>query len=154
SLAPHIDRLLFGNLPTIYLQNWLWHGHVQWYDYVLYFPYLLHFVIPIILGVIVWQSRDQHYWQVIWTYIVAAFGAFLTFWAFPAAPPWLASDNHYIQPVTRISTNVWQSLGLHNFPTLYQHITPNTVAAVPSLHSAWASLLVIFVYKFYGWRWT
>src|SRR5436190_18417820 len=28
TLAPHIDRLIFGNLPTVYLQNWLWHGQV------------------------------------------------------------------------------------------------------------------------------
>lgn len=153
SLAPHFDRLVFGNLPTVYLQNWLWRGHVSWYDYVLYLPYMFHFIMPVVLGVAVWKTRENQYWRVIWTYITVAFAAFLTFWIIPAAPPWLASDNNYIQHIARISSDVWLSLGLHNFPTLYQHITPNVVAAIPSLHAAWATLLVIFVYKLYGRRW-
>jgi membrane-associated phospholipid phosphatase len=71
----------------------------------------------------------------------------------PTAPPWLASQNHYIPHIERISTDVWFGLGLHNFPSVYNHITPNQVAAVPSLHAAWAVLLVIFVYKLYGRSW-
>ncbi len=35
SLAPFIDKHLFGNLPTVYLQNWLWQGQPRWYDVVL-----------------------------------------------------------------------------------------------------------------------
>jgi membrane-associated phospholipid phosphatase len=152
-LAPHIDKFLFGNLPTVYLQNWLWRGHTSWYDYALYLPYLLHFILPLGLAVLVWKTREKHYWRVVATYLVVAFGAFLTFFIFPAAPPWLASQNHYIQPITRISSDVWAGLGLHNFPSFYNHISPNQVAAIPSLHSAWAVLLLIFVYKLYGRRW-
>lgn len=152
-LAPHIDKFLFGNLPTVYLQNWLWHGHTSWYDYALYIPYLLHFILPLGLAILVWKTREKFYWRVVSTYLVVAFGAFLTFFIIPAAPPWLASQNHYIQPITRISSDVWAGLGLHNFPSFYNHISPNQVAAIPSLHSAWAVLLLIFVYKLYGRRW-
>jgi membrane-associated phospholipid phosphatase len=42
---------------------------------------------------------------------------------------------------------------LNDFPSVYNHISPNPVAAIPSLHAAWATLLVIFVYKLYGKRW-
>jgi hypothetical protein len=153
SLAPHIDKLLFGNLPTIYLQNLLWKGHTSWYDYVLYIPYLLHFILPFGLAILVWKTREKHYWQVVSTYLVTALGAFITFFLLPAAPPWLASQNHYIPRIERISSDVWAGLGLKNFPSVYNHITPNQVAAIPSLHAAWASLLVIFVYKLYGRRW-
>jgi membrane-associated phospholipid phosphatase len=153
SFAPHLDKLLFGNLPTIYLQNWLWRGHTSWYDYALYLPYFLHFIIPLALGIIVWRTRDKHFWRVMNTFIVVAFGSFLTFWLFPAAPPWLASQDHYIQPITRISSNVWTSLGVRDFPSLYNHIAPNPVAAIPSLHAAWATLLFILVLKLYGRRW-
>jgi membrane-associated phospholipid phosphatase len=117
-LSPHADRLLFGNLPTVYLQNWLWQGRA-----------------------------------VVSTYLVVAFGAFLTFFIFPSAPPWLASQNHYIEPITRISSQVWAGLGLQDFPSFYDHISPNPVAAVPSLHAAWAALLFIFTLKLYGRRW-
>jgi hypothetical protein len=153
SFAPHMDKLLFGGLPTVYLQELLWHGNVSWYDFVFYFAYLLHFVIPIGLAVVVWKTREKQYWRVVNTYLVTAFLAFLTFLMFPAAPPWLASENHYIEPIVRVSSDVWQAFGLGDFPSFYSRISPNPVAAVPSLHAAWATLLVIFVYKLYGRRW-
>jgi membrane-associated phospholipid phosphatase len=153
SLVPHLDKLLFGNLPTVYLQNWLWRGHTSWYDFAFYLPYFLHFIIPLGLGLLIWHNRDRHFWRVMNTFLVVAFAAFVTYLVFPAAPPWLASQNHYIQPITRISSEVWASLGIHDFPSLYHHISANAVAAVPSLHAAWATLLFIFVYKLYGRRW-
>src|SRR5436190_12523108 len=90
TLAPHIDRFLFGNLPTVYLQDWLWHGHVQWYDFAFYFAYMCHFILPLVLGVIVWKTREKQYWRVMWTYITVSFASFFTFLLFPAAPPWMA----------------------------------------------------------------
>lgn len=152
-VAPRADRLLFGNLPTVYLQNWLWRGHTSWYDYALYLPYLLHFILPLLLAILVWKTRTAQYWRVVCTYLVVAFGAFVVYLLFPAAPPWLAAQNHYIQPVTRISSEVWAGLGLQDFPSFYNQISPNPVAAVPSLHSAWAVLFFIFVLKLYGRRW-
>ena len=70
TLAPDIDKLLFGNLPTVYFQDWLWHGQVRWYDFVLYLPYMLHFVLPIGLGVLVWKTREKHYWRLANTLLV------------------------------------------------------------------------------------
>jgi len=152
-IAPRFDHAIFGNLPTIYLQDWWWRGRPQWYDYALYLPYLLHFVLPLVLALVVWKTRAKYYWQVVGTYLVVAFGAFLTYFLLPAAPPWLASQNHYIPPITRISSQVWEGLGLSDFPSAYNQITPNQVAAIPSLHAAWATLLLIFVYKLFGRRW-
>lgn len=152
-LAPHFDKLLFGSLPTKTLQNWLWKGHTSWYDIAFYIPYMLFFVIPLGLAILVWKTKDRYYWQVVTTYLVVFFGAFLTFLLYPTAPPWLASQNHYIEPIVRVSTNVWYSLGIHDFPSVYNHIAPNPVAAVPSLHAACATLLTIFAFKLYGKRW-
>lgn len=151
--APHADKLLFGKLPTIYLQHWLWKGHTSWYDYALYIPYLFHFVIPFGLAILIWKTRESEYNRALSTYLVVAFAAFLTFFIFPAAPPWLASQNHYIQPITRISSQVWAGLGLKDFPSVYNHIAPNPVAAIPSLHAGWAVLFLLFVWKLYGRRW-
>jgi hypothetical protein len=153
ALAPHFDKLIFGNLPAVYLQNWLWRGHTSWYDVVLYIPYLLFFVIPFGLALLVWKTRDKYYWQVVGAYSLLFFGAFVTFLAFPAAPPWLASDNHYIQPIVRVSSYVWGSLGIHDFSVVYSRLAANPVAAVPSLHSACATLFALFIFKLYGARW-
>lgn len=153
SLAPHFDRVVFGDLPTTYFQSWLWHGHVRWYDFVLYLPYMLFFILPLGLAILVWKTRDSHYWRVVTTYLVLFFGGFLTYLLFPAAPPWMASDGHYIQHITRISSDVWYSLGIRDFPSLYNHIAPNAVAAVPSLHAGCATLFSIFIFKLYGRKW-
>ncbi len=148
------DRFLFGgNLPTRMLQNVLYHGHVQWYDFVFYLAYMLHFILPVALAIIIWKTREKQYWRFITTYLSVSFAGFITFLLFPAAPPWLASDKGYIQPITRISSKVFYALGIHDFPSVYNKISPNPVAAMPSLHAAYATLLVLFIYKLYGKKW-
>lgn len=151
--APAADKLIFGGLPTIHLQDWLWHGSVAWYDFVLYLPYMLHFVLPLGLAVLIWKTKEAYYWRFVAAFSAVSFMAFFTFLLFPAAPPWLASDIGHIEPLTRISSEVWSSLGIEDFPSFYNEISPNPVAAVPSLHAAWAALVFIYVYKFFGRRW-
>lgn len=153
TFAPHIDKLLFGQLPTVRLQHWLWHGHTRWFDYALYLPYLTFFIVPIALALVVWKTRDHYYWRAVTAYMTLLFMAFITFFLFPAAPPWMASDQGYIEHVHRISTDVWYGLGIRDFPGIYHHIAPNPVAAIPSLHAAFAVLFSILVFKLYGRRW-
>ncbi len=154
SFAPAADKFLFGGqLPTVRLQHWLWHGHARWFDYALYFPYMMFFVVPIALALLVWKTRPKFYWQGVTSYMVLLFGAFVTFLLFPAAPPWMASDFGYIDHVHRISSDVWYGLGIRDFPSVYNHIAPNPVAAVPSLHAAFAVLFSLLVFKIYGRRW-
>lgn len=153
NLAINADKLLFGTLPTVSLQNWLWHGHVQWYDFMFYIPYVLFFALTFGLALLVWKTHEQYYWRVVNTYIILLFAAFLTFFFLPAAPPWLASENHYIGPITRVSSHVWQALGLNDFSLVYSKISPNPVAAIPSLHAACSTLFALFIYKIYGKRW-
>jgi hypothetical protein len=147
------DKWLFGSLPTKTLQGWLWHGHIQWYDFVFYLAYMMHFVIPIGLALVVWKQRAQAYWQYVSTYLLVSLMGFVTFFALPAAPPWLAAQNGYIAPIQRISSHVWYALGIQDFPSLYNKLSPNPVAAMPSLHAAYATLMLIFIYKLFGRRW-
>jgi membrane-associated phospholipid phosphatase len=153
-LAPHFDQFLFGGkLPAQYLQQWLWKGHTSWYDVVLYIPYLLFFALPLGLAILVWKTRDKYYWQVVGAYSLLFFAAFVTFLVFPAAPPWLAAQNHYIPNVIRVSSYVWASMGIHDFPSVYNHLAANPVAAVPSLHSACSTLFSMLIFKLYGKKW-
>ncbi|MBI2588606.1 phosphatase PAP2 family protein [Candidatus Saccharibacteria bacterium] len=153
NLAINADKLLFGTLPTVTLQKWLWHGHVQWYDFMFYIPYILFFALTFGLALLVWKTREHYYWRVVSTYTILFFAAFLTFFLLPAAPPWLASQNHYIEPVTRVSSHVWYALGLNDFSLVYNKISPNPVAAIPSLHAASSTLFALFILKIYGRRW-
>jgi hypothetical protein len=151
---PGVDRLMgFGELPTIWLQRWWWHGAVQWYDFVFYLFYMLHFILPFALAIVVWKMRDKDYWRYVTAYLVTSFSGFLTFLAFPAAPPWMASAKGLIEPLTRISSDVWFALGIHDFPSVYNKISPNPVAAVPSLHAAYATLFAIFAITLFRTKW-
>lgn len=150
---PWVDRKIFGQLPTTWLQSHWWHGSVQWFDFVFYIFYMLHFILPIGLALLVWKLRETYYWQLVTSYILLSFTGFLTFLLFPAAPPWMAAQQGLIEPITRISSNVWYALGIHDFPSLYNRIAPNPVAAVPSLHAGYATLFVLLTYRLFGKKW-
>lgn len=151
---PAADKLLFfGRLPTKLLQNVLWHGHVMWYDFVFYGAYMLHFVLPFGLAVAVWKLREKHYWRLVTSFLVVSFMGFLTFLIFPAAPPWLASDKGLIEPIVRVSSSVWYAFGIHDFPSVYNKLSPNPVAAMPSLHAAYSLLFAVYATKLFKTRW-
>ncbi len=147
------DRWLFGGyLPTATLQSWWWHGVVQWYDFYFYFLYTMHFVVPILLAVLIWKIRESLYWPFVGALVILSFGAFITYIFFPAAPPWMASDLGYIEPIHRVSSDIWFAMGIQNFSTVYGNLSPNKVAAVPSLHAAYPVLLLLFAAKLFTWR--
>ncbi len=154
SFMPAADRFLFfGRLPTAVLQGWWWQGHVMWYDFVFYGAYTLHFVLPFALAALIWQTREKHYWHYATTFLVVSFMGFLTFLAFPAAPPWLASQAGRIPSIAHVSSAIWAAFGIHDFPSVYNKISPNPVAAVPSLHAAYSALFAFFCIKLYKTKW-
>lgn len=155
-LLPASDKFMFlGHLPTDLLQRFWWHGNVMWYDFVFYGAYTLHFVLPFALAALVWKTREKHYWKVITAFVILSFAGFLTYLIFPAAPPWMASDKGIIEPITRISSHVWAAFGIHDYPSVYNKISPNPVAAMPSLHAAYSMLFALYLTKLYKtkWRW-
>ncbi len=147
----NFDKWLFhGQVPTVFLQNWLYHGTLHWFDYYFYFVYMLHFLAPFIIAALIWKYRPTHYWQFAAALVLLSYAGFITYIIFPAAPPWMASDLHIIPAITKLSTSVWWSWGVHSVPNIYAHFNPNPVAAVPSLHSAYPMLDLLFVYKLFG----
>lgn len=64
----------------------------------------------------------------------------------------MASELHYIDPIYRVSSDVWAAMGVTNFSEVYANLSPNAVAAVPSLHSAYPLLFVMFLVRAFGWR--
>lgn len=149
----HADRTMFnGALPTAVLQQWWWHGAVRWYDFYFYFLYTIHFVMPLLLALTVWKLQPKLYWTYMWALVGLSFAAFLTYIIFPAAPPWMANDLGYIEPIHRVSSDIWFAMGVENFSQVYAQFSPNPVAAVPSLHSAYPLLFVLFAAKLFSWR--
>ncbi len=149
------DEFLFGGtLPTKTLQDWFWRGTTSWYDVGIYMVYMLHFVLPFLLAFLIWRYREKLYWHYALSILVVSFMGFVTFAAFPAAPPWMAQRDGYITDGSiHVTSNVWSSIGFADIPSIYAQFSPNPVAAVPSLHAAYATLLAMFAWKAFGRKW-
>jgi hypothetical protein len=139
-----------GTAPSNLLQNLLYHGHLNWYDFYFYALYIGHFFFPLMFAVILWQRNLRQYFRFVVGLTVLSYAAFITFIAFPAAPPWMASDAGLIPTLHKVSTDIWWAMGVHNFSQVYNHLNPNPVAAVPSLHSAYPFLVSLFVFREWG----
>ncbi|MDQ2744471.1 MAG: phosphatase PAP2 family protein [Chloroflexota bacterium] len=161
-LRPHItemivfDRWLFhGHLPTIWLQSHFYHpGHLAWYDVASAVLYLLHFVFPIAVAFVLWVWRRTIFVEFMMSFLVLALAGFATFILFPAAPPWLAAEWHYLPPVHRVLYKgiMWfggqQSYSvLYNW--MYQQHAWDVVGAVPSEHAGFPFLC--FLYARQAW---
>lgn len=143
-----VDRWLGGGvLPTVWLQQ---HLTAEWWQALAALVYGSHFVVtPLVLGIL-WV-RDRQRWARYARLVVALSAAgLLTYVLYPAAPPWLAAKEHVIEPVHRLSGSGWQALGLPRARALLEHGQGqvNQVAAVPSLHTAFAVLVVLVLLPF------
>ncbi|MEO8889373.1 MAG: phosphatase PAP2 family protein [Jatrophihabitantaceae bacterium] len=144
------ERWLFGaHIPTVWLQQHFYDpATVHWYDAVATVIYSSHFMLTPVLAGIFW-IRDRKLWlRYISRVIVLSFAGLATYVVFPEAPPWLASKDGYIGPVTRLSARGWEYLhaGFANrLIEAGQSGGSNAVAAMPSLHFAFAVLAAMFV---------
>ena len=148
-----LDRILFGGqVPTVTLQRWLWHGHVTWYDVVAWTIYMTHFFVTPVLAAVLWKLDRQRFRTFRTMVIALSFAGLLTYALYPAAPPWMATQRHLIAPITRIIPQVWSVLPLHGAGSLVEggYQFANNVAAVPSLHAAFSLLVTITLWP--TWR--
>jgi hypothetical protein len=135
-----VDRWLGdGVLPTVWLQE---HWGASWWAAVASVVYASHFVVTPLVLALLWL-RDRARWAGYARMVLALSAAGLvTYVLYPAAPPWLASRDGVIEHVDRISSSGWAVLGLPKAGALLDsgQGQVNPVAAVPSLHTAFAVL--------------
>jgi hypothetical protein len=140
-----VDQALFGTVPTVTLQHWLWHGHVVWYDVICWAVYLTHFFATPLLAAVLWKVDRKRFRKFVVFVAALSIAGLVTYALYPAAPPWMAAPAHLISPVTRIIPLVWPAVGVHSAGSLVEHgyAYANNVAAVPSLHAAFSLLVAI-----------
>lgn len=154
SLAIQADQWIFKTLPTVSLQKAFLHlPYLSWYDYAATVIYFLHFALPLAFAFLLWINNRKHFREFTTGIIVVSYIAWATFLIFPAAPPWLAQKEGYIDGVTKIMDLTLQSFPTRlNLPTVYTNFNPNPVAAIPSLHAAYTFLIFLFALKFFKKR--
>src|SRR5262245_49696320 len=99
-----VDRVLgLGVVPTVRLQEWLWHGagDLRWWDYGAWTVYMSFFLATYVVAGLLWLVARDRFRRYVGTVTLLAAMGFATFALFPAAPPWLASDTGQLDWTTR-----------------------------------------------------
>ena len=148
--------LLSGEVPTVWLQRHLYDPErVHWWDVLVSWVYFSHFVVVFVAAVVLWL-RDRARWAAFmrrWAFLCTA--GLVTYFLYPAAPPWWAGKYGLLEEVARISTRGWKAIGLHGAGNLLNagQLASNPVAAMPSLHTAFALFVVLFFLRSVRRRW-
>jgi membrane-associated phospholipid phosphatase len=143
------NDISLGNMPTLWLQQHLYTpGSVSPLDIVATIFYFCHFAYPLTLGFVFWIKDRALFRRFAGALLAMSFTAFVFYLLVPVAPPWLASQMGYLPHVEKIISHTLPS-GTDWF---YQHLNPNQVAAMPSLHAAFPVLGFLYGVKLWGWR--
>jgi len=143
-----VDEAVFRVLPSAWLQERLVDGSTHWYDAVAALVYATHFVsIPLATALVWFRMRDRF---AAWLTAVITFTlvGVTVYVVYPAAPPWLASDQGVVPEVERISRFGWHYLQLDPIARVSAlgQGDSNPVAAMPSLHAGAALLVAGFLW--------
>jgi hypothetical protein len=167
--APHVTELIHadegmfgwatgGQVPTVWLQQHLYEANaVQWWEVAVSLVYVSHFLAVPTVGVILWVRKREQWARFMRRWFTLSVAGLITYFLYPAAPPWWASRYGQLpEHVERISTNGWNAIGLHsagNTLNALQVEASNPVAAMPSLHTAYAMMAVAFFLPMVARRW-
>jgi PAP2 superfamily len=143
-----LERSMFaGILPSAWLQE-RYSSPVdpQWWDAAASLVYTSHFVMPWALAAVLYvRSRPAWLRYVRWV-VLLSYAGLATYILVPAAPPWYASRYDFVpEQIDRVITNGWAVLGLRSAGAWLDRAQAgsNLVAALPSLHAAFALLVSI-----------
>jgi len=151
TLLRDIDRaIFFGVDPNVWMQQKLNISNtLAWYEYPLAVTYMTHFIFPPGVAVVLWWVSRTQWVRYVRRLTILFFLSVITYVMLPAAPPWMAARDGYLEPVQRITARGWSKMGLHTVSKIFDRgaAISNPVAALPSLHAACALLVVAFFWK-------
>ena len=146
--APHLEFdeiVLFGRNGSVVLQDWLWTGTVQWYDQLLGLLNRAHFIVPPTLLFVMWLDNRALYYRAATALVGASLLGALIFLLYPAAPPWAASQIGLLPELTKIGYAQAAAAPVSAQKSLIESLMlSNPYAAVPSLHTAYSTLVAVF----------
>ncbi len=148
------ERFLFnGELPTLWLQERLYiPGEVHWWDIMATGFWAFHFVLALVFAFLLWVRSRELFRRFAYSLLALSVAGFITYVVFPAVPPWLAAERGTIPTtVHHIQFRVVEQLQVgRNASWIMQNGNPNIVAAMPSLHAAYPTL--VFFFSLVHWR--
>lgn len=156
--GPHrLENFLFGftshgvrMIPNDFFLDHHW----AFLDLITGAAYSLHMVVPLVFALGAWLKNRESARQFIWIFFVMNLLAFLTYIAFPVAPPWYVEQHGFLPPNWSLPSS---PAGLIRFDQLtgfsyFQNIYSKNAwvfGAVPSMHAAFPLLVVLFSRKIF-----
>ena len=121
---------------------------IRWYDVIVSAVYQSHFLVPYVTAGILWRHRTRWRWYAA-TFVAVNFVSCAIFALYATAPPWYAAQRGLIDPFPRVlASRAWSRVGLSFASRVIEkgQGTVNPFAAIPSLHSAQALMVAIFLW--------
>jgi membrane-associated phospholipid phosphatase len=148
----HLEAALFGRpIPTTRLQSYLWDGgaHLHWWDYATWAVYLSHFFATLVVAAVLWTWAHKQFSRFATMVCVLAVTGFATYALYPAVPPWLAARHGNTGQANRLIGIIWHHVPVAHYGSLFEkgQNYANNVAAMPSLHAAYALLIALYLWR-------
>jgi len=143
------DRFVFvGQTPTEWLQARLNSPGVDGWDVAFTLIYTSYFIVPFAVAGVLWVRDRLAFRRFTNRVVTLALAGLATYIAFPAAPPWMATQEGLLHGIQRTTGDGWQLLGGGTAGLFSEgQASVNLVAAVPSLHSAFTALVAMFLWR-------
>lgn len=107
-----------------------------------------HFFYFLFVGFTIWHLRPNEFWKFKRAYILCMVMGLIGYLILPTIPPWLASDQGLIAPVSKVISSALNVKA----PTLLVLLDLNPIAAMPSIHVAFPTLAALILYFHFGKR--
>jgi hypothetical protein len=154
-----IERTLFdGYVASELLQDWLQPAAFGAVALVATGLYVAHSGLPIVVAAVLWHKDRAIFLDFIAAFVVLSMAAFATYVILPAAPPWWAATmGHLLDGWGQAAVihlepgaidGIAASAGLSGqalSAMAFGDISPDPVAAFPSLHAAYPFLAYLFM---------
>jgi membrane-associated phospholipid phosphatase len=143
------ERAIFGEpLLTTRVQAALMsNGELGLIDKLLAVVYGSHFLVFLFYGLALWLTRERAFGRFKAAMLLVMYLGLLGYLLFPTVPPWMAAHQYFV------ISNI-QELGAQLFhgslPNLTAAFELDPVAAMPSLHCAFPTVLTLITFEYFG----
>jgi membrane-associated phospholipid phosphatase len=140
------ERALFGDpLLTVRVQSWLAPGgQLGAIDRVLAVIYGSHFVAFLLFGLALWMLREREFGRFKVAMLLLMYTGAACYLLVPTVPPWMAAHVYHVLPGVQ---DIGSELFHGSLPGLTAAFELNPVAAMPSLHCAFPTLVTLIAFR-------
>ncbi len=145
------ERALLGGetLPEKLQRVILEPGEIGLFAKLLVMVHTSHFVFFLFFGLLIWLVRAAEFGRFKLALVLLMYSGLVGYLAVPTVPPWMAAAFFEALPPIRHVTSQIYNLSI---PSLQASFDTNPIAAMPSLHSAFPSLLAMISLHHFGRR--